>query len=424
LGKASMELAEAKQLALGLVSAGATEWVKLEEALGRVLADTISAHTDLPKEPRSRLDGFALSSGSTKNASPEAPALLEIQEGGLAAGHSAENVVLQQGKCIHILTGAPLPPNADSVAAQEEASYGENRIHLDRPYTPGRGVTPAGEEIRRGEPVLADGCVLGPTRLALIAALGHPRALVFARPRVALLATGDEVRELGEAHNGPTTFCNNRHLLAWLVRLQGGEPFSLGVVGDDPRAIVDRLAKVDADFILTTGGIGSGDRDFILSSWRELGVRTLFYRTNLSPGGNCALGARGKQIFCALSGNPWAARVAFEELISPMLRRRQGLESVEAAEITAILRNSIKKRKGVYRAISGKLDALTSPPSFIPIEKDESSLFFMLRESFVYTLLEPHRTEASVGEAVRVRFHDLPLLGLPIFGPEKTATGR
>ncbi len=219
-----MDLNEARQLASRLISPLAPEQVRLEEALGRVLAEDMVADRNLPAESRSRLDGFALRSTDTLGASPATPTRLHIVPGRIAAGH-VMTAGLGSMECIRILTGAPLPPCADAVAPQEEVALEGEDLILAQIYGEGKGVMLPGEDAQCGEPLVSAGAVLTPTRLALIAALGGERVAVYRQPHVALLATGDEVKALGAAAEGPYTYCNNMHLLAWLTQLQGGKAF-------------------------------------------------------------------------------------------------------------------------------------------------------------------------------------------------------
>jgi molybdopterin molybdotransferase len=412
-----MELIEAKRLALELVSALEIEWVELEDGLGRVLAQSLASDLDIPGESRSRLDGYAVQSADTAGASARAPVVLKLMPGLSAAGHAAEEGQrVGPGECLRILTGAPVPPGADAVIAQEEVVFGQNVLIVEKQVERGRGVALRGEEIRAGEPVLAAGDVLTPTRLALVAGVGVERIPVYRRPRVALLATGDEIKELGQRPDGPSTFCNNRRLLAWLVRVHGGVPIHLGIAKDDARALVDKLGRVDADLVITTGGIGRGDRDFVLDAWGMLGVRTCFRQINLAPGKNSALGQAGDQVFFALPGSPWGARVVFEVLVAPMLRRRLGLEAGRNPSIAAILEKPLKKRKGVVQAVRGSLDLQASPPSFYPRAGKDGALFADLRNNFAYTLLEAHVVEMAAGSLIRVHLNDFPLLAAPTVG--------
>lgn len=410
-----MQLQEAKALALQLVSPGKSEAIALRDALGRVLAESVESDRSIPGEARSRWDGFALRSSDTLDASPANPISLKILPGMLAAGHSTEEDVLP-GYCLRIFTGAPLPAGADAVVRQEDVGETGNQLVLKHPCDAGSGVTAPGVEILKGQCLLPMGAILTPTRCALLAGLGKGTVLVYRRPRVALLATGDEVRELGEPSEGPFTFCNNRYLLEWLVMSHGGVPLVLGCVEDHPGHIAGRLRDVDADMVITTGGMGRGRRDFILEVWQELGVHLHFSRIALSPGKSSALGSSQNRLFWGLPGNPWGAQLVFQELVAPVLLRMGGHVEGKAPGLRAILQAPVKRKQEGTLAIRGMLNLETLPPAFLPQSKKSGPLYEELRNSFAYILLEAPVQELAKGSEVQAYLHDLPLSAHPILG--------
>ncbi len=408
-----MDLNEAAETALDSTAPLAAERIGLEDALGRVLVEELKAPTDIPREPRSRLDGFALRSEDVSDAGAAGAISLEVLPGVLAAGNARKRS-LQGGRCIRIMTGARVPDGADAVVPQEKVREEANRIILAEPLAPGDGLAPVGGDIRSGESLMHGGSILTPTRLALATALGISRVSVYTRPRVALIATGDEVREMGDAIDGPWTICNNRFLLSWLVRIQGGCPVQLGVAKDDPREIAARLDECRADVVITTGGMGEGDRDYVLEAWHKVGVKPLFTSLNLSPGKKSALGLKGDQLVWGLSGNPWAARAVFMELIAPVLWKMQGLARVEKTFIAATAALPMKNSSGFHKLVRGSLDMRKTGPSFTPALKSRQSLFSTLTHSFAYILLEPHVVEVAQGSEVQVHLYDFPLLAKPL----------
>jgi molybdenum cofactor synthesis domain-containing protein len=410
----TMDLRSAQQLAWDLAMPKGEEWVMLDHALGRVLAQPLVAAVDLPAEPRSRLDGYALRSSDVTGVSAEIPRELRLAAGCSAAGHSIEHA-LAAGECLRILTGAPLPVMADAVVAQEDADLHGSALTLRQPVSAGQWIMPQGADVRAGEPVFTTGTVLTPSSLAMAAALGYAGLRVHRRPSVALLATGDELMELGEPRPGPHSYCNNRHLLAWMVRLQGGSSKHLGVAGDDPTEIAGRLAEADADLVITTGGIGHGDRDFILQAWENLGVTVHFRQIYLSPGRHSAFGSINRRLFCALPGNPWAAQVVFGEIVAPILRRWQGLALPEPVAVPARLASPIQNQSGLHRAIRGALNNREGTWYFQPTRSQKVSMFAQLAASPAYALIPPEIEEMSAGNIVRVGVFTLPLLSVALF---------
>jgi molybdopterin molybdotransferase len=418
-----MELTEARRLALELVPAARSEQVWLDQALGRVLAVTLHAHRDLPGEARALVDGFAVTSVAFTNSGTQASYSLKVGDKLLTAGDSTK-YHLNADECLRITTGAPLPQNSDAVVPIEQIRQEGDRILVQRGFLPGEGVKSRGSDIHTGELLLTKGSVLSPTRLALLAALGYAAVPVFLQPTVALLSTGNELREIGQCFEGPYEYCNNRHLLAWSASLKGARIIHLGIAADDPEEIAGKLSNMEVDILISTGGVGPGDRDLTLAAWAMLGVEILFREINLSPGRRTALGVRGKQILLALPGSPWGAQVAYEQLAAPLLLQYQGINSPANISIPALLGSNVRKRKGFYQAIRGKLQQqISGRYIFVPDNKENRSLFMALHDNLAFILIGPQESQAAAGSEVQVYFHDFPLLAYPFFGSEGAHEG-
>lgn len=418
-----MELMEAKQLVVRSVPPAKIEYVWLEQAVGRILAADQWADGDLPAQARSRLDGFALISADCHGATKEQPCFLHLRNELLAAG-DPQVFTLQAGECARVLTGARLPTRADAVVAQENALCQGASIGLTRAPMPGEGVAPAGSDIQQGRRLLCKGTILTPTRLALLAALGCAIIPTFTKPRVAFLATGNELKELGRCDQGAAdTFCNNRHLLAWSAALQGADAIHLGIARDDPDEIATMLAGADADWIVSTGGVGRGARDYTLNAWKKLGAEILFEEINLSPGHRTAFGKLDGRLLLGLSGGTWGAQAAFELLLAPALRAFQGCPWGVPPSIPAVLGTPVKKRKGFYKVIRGTLKRESSGVSFSPMATTSRSLFESIGQCLCYAVFTPEHGECAAGSTVEVCFHDLPLSAFSLFAVESNAKG-
>ncbi len=408
-----MDLMEALSLVVGSGRVLESQEVPLESALGRVASRDVAADRDLPGEDRSQYDGYALRSTDTVAAGADHPVLLRSLPFVLAAGQVA-TMGLNRGECLRIFTGASLPAGADVVVPQEQVTVRGGMVELRRFCRAGEGVVHKGADAPGGEMLLEKGSILNPTRLAVLAALGRTHVSVSRRPRVALLATGDEVSELGQTWSGPGTYCNNRWLLGWLTEIMGGEPLHLGVAPDDPANIVERLEDAGADIVITTGGMGKGGKDFMLEAWRRLGVKILFRRLNLSPGRHAAFGTRGAQACFAFPGNPWAAQLLFQELVVPLLKKCLGAEDLGLPMLSAKAERGLNNPGGGYRAVRGRLRAAAEGWVFQPLLKDGTSLLKSMGDSFAYTLLNPPVVEVTAGSWIQVRLHDVPLIAHPV----------
>ncbi len=333
-------LDEARQRLFDVLPEVTAEPVRLEDGLGRVAAVDLAAPRDLPAEPRSRLDGYAVRSDQTADASADRPVRRRLTSWTVTAGHLPFGR-LAGDHCARVTTGAVLPEGADSVVPQEDVLVESDHIVLTHSVKPLSGLTSQGAEARKGDLLVSAGEVLTPSRLAMIAAFGLERVPVAVRPRVALLSTGDEVREPGEPHAPGIIYSNNRLLLGWLARLNGGLPLHLGVCRDDPVEISDRLERVEADLYVTTGGTGRGDKDVVLNAWSRLGVETVFKGVAVSPGRGTLAGLRRGKPYLALPGGPWAGRIIFEELIKPLLWRFQGIRFRWPPSLKALLADRV-----------------------------------------------------------------------------------
>lgn len=413
-----MHLNDARLLALSQCRIPEPEKVPLDAAMGRVLAEPVRAERDVPPEALSRLDGYAVQSGDLVDVHPEKPGMLRVLPHMIPAGHRVACAV-RPGECVRIMTGALLPEGADVVLAQEAVTLGAGGLMVRQPCSPGEGVVLPGTEVRKDDGVLDPGDVLTPTRMALLAALGSEGILVARRPRVALLSTGDEVRDLGGPLGGAFTHCNTRYLLAWSILQQGGQPIHLGTAGDEPEAVAAQLAESDADLVISTGGMGHGDRDFVMKAWDSLGIHALFSEVNLSPGRRSALGIRDRQLFWGLPGNPWGAQVVFVELILPLLWAMQGVAVREPFSILAQVTRPLKNKTDGFKAVRGILNVREAPTRFSPATSRKDSLFAGLRSNLAYALMDDHRVEVAEGERVTVRLHDFPLLASPLFAMVK-----
>lgn len=297
------------------------EIIDLAAADGRVLAEPMVAGLDLPPWPNSAMDGYAL-----RLADWQGEALPVSQR--ILAGMAPD--ALQPGTCARIFTGAPVPQGADTVEMQENVSVGDDgRVHFNQALKVAQNIRPQGQENRKGETLLAAGTRLGPIELGLAASIGLARLPVRRRPRVAVLSTGDELVEPGEALGGGQIYNSNRYLLvAWLQRL-GCKVIDAGILPDDLERTRQALGELDeVDLILSTGGVSVGEADFLGIALREAGELAL-WKLAIKPGKPLTVGQfRGRPVI-GLPGNPASTLVTFGLLARPYLLRRLGVQKVE-----------------------------------------------------------------------------------------------
>jgi molybdopterin molybdotransferase len=266
------------------------ERVDILDALGRVLAEDVHAGEDIPLLANSSMDGYAMLAADTAGASPDHPTRLRVV-GEIAAGYVPQAKVTP-GTAMRIMTGAPLPPGADAVVKVEDTASDQDQVDIYAEVAPGNYIRPAGEDVRQGESVLTKGTRLRPQEIGMLATLGHGQVLVHRRPRVGVLATGDEVIEIDQPLTPGKIRNANSHSNAAQVLAHGGVPLLLGIARD---SVDDLTAKIraglaqDVDLFLTSGGVSVGDFDLVKDVLAAEG-EIAFWRVRMKPGKPLAFG--------------------------------------------------------------------------------------------------------------------------------------
>lgn len=353
-----LSLDDARAQMLSRVSPLPVETVALEAALGRVLAESIESLLTLPPWDNSAMDGFAVRSDDVAGAGDHNPITLRVI-GESAAGRSFDGE-LEDGTAIRILTGAPMPDGADAVIPVEDtdapmgaAALPESvRIMASRP--PGAHIRRIGSDLRQGYPLLDAGTLLAPAALAVAAAGGHAQLSVHRAPRVAILATGDELAAVGQPLAADHIPDSNSVGLSAQARESGAEIRPLGIAKDDLEVVVARLqgALEWADVIVVSGGVSVGAHDVVKDAFAEIGTVDL-WRVAVQPGKPLAFGSakrvggEGEVLLFGLPGNPVSSFVTFELFVRPILRRMSGHADVIGRDhVTAVLSEAVSKSPG------------------------------------------------------------------------------
>jgi molybdopterin molybdotransferase len=350
-----MSLEDARARMLEGLEALPAEVVALGDAAGRVLAEALTSRHTLPPWDNSAMDGFAVVAADTTGAARAAPVRLDVV-GEAAAGRLAD-VAVASGTSVRILTGAPLPQGADAVVPVEstDARMGvadlPRQVNVFAPASVGAHIRRAGSDLRSGAPLLAAGTELSPAALAVCAAGGHAQVNVHRRPRVALLATGDELVAPGEPLGQAQIPDSNTFGLAAQARELGAEVRVLGIARDDMDDVLDHLRRglAWADVIVASGGVSVGAHDVVKDAFAEIG-RIDLWRIAVQPGRPLAFGRapqtwrEGEALLFGLPGNPVSSLVTFELFVRPVLRRLSGYEDVIGRQIVrATLDQSVTK---------------------------------------------------------------------------------
>jgi molybdopterin molybdotransferase len=313
-------LEEARAEVLAAIDILGSEEVDLDEAAGRILAADVRAGHDVPPFPNSAMDGYAVRGEDVEST----PVLLQVLEDVPAGSVARESV--RPGTAIRIMTGAPMPEGADTIVKVEVTAQRDDRVEILEAVERGTSVRPAGGDITAGATVLEAGVVIGPVELALLATVGTTRPVVGRRPRVAVMATGDELCPPDTATLEPGQIRDsNRALMRQLIRETGAEVLDLGIVRDREDELTAALAEgaKRADAIVTSGGVSMGEYDLIKKVLSERG-NVEFWQVAMQPAKPFAFGrVEGTPLF-GLPGNPVSVMIAFEQFARPALLKMQG----------------------------------------------------------------------------------------------------
>jgi molybdopterin molybdotransferase len=311
-----LTLEEAQRLVLERTEPLPAEPVPLEQAAGRVLAETALAVVDLPPFPSSAMDGFAVRAADT-------PGTLPIGFR-IAAGRPSTRP-LQAGEAMGIATGGVVPEGADAVIPVEYVVENENKVEIGEPVKPGANVRPRAGDLHAGDEVVASGMRLGPVQLGALAAAGVAEVACGAVPRAAVLATGTELRRPGEPLAPGEVYEANGLILEAQLRSAGASVERLAVVADDEDAHREALARgLEHDVLVTSGGVSVGPHDLVRAIEAELGVDEVFWRVAVKPGKPVSFGVRGRTLVFGLPGNPVSSLVGFELFVRPAVLALQG----------------------------------------------------------------------------------------------------
>lgn len=332
---------EAVAIVLGAIAPLETEAVPLADAHRRVLAEDVVAVADVPPADNSGMDGYAVRATDT-------PGTLRVI-GDLPAGRKSL-LTLTPGTALRIMTGAGIPAGADAVAPVEITDGGAQSVHVREAVKPGAHIRRRGEDMMKGGVVLPSGTLLSAGEVGVAASAHRATLQVTRRPVVAILATGDELAPVSEA-DGMSIVDSNSYALAALVGEAGGMARRAPLVRDDLDATVSAIERaLDADFILTTGGVSVGAYDFVKDALERLGAETHFWRVAMKPGKPVLFATvRGRRFF-GLPGNPVSALVSFTLFVAPAIRKALGQSTGLTAPVVRMKTAARLKGAGGRRA--------------------------------------------------------------------------
>ena len=401
-----ISLEEARALVLSQVEALPVETVSILDAVGRVAAADLRSDIDISPFAHSAMDGFAVRAADLAAASEDAPVELDVIAE-VAAGETYDGP-MASGQCVRIMTGAPVPDDADAVVKYEVVGVvsGDgkpgSRVSFSHPAQPRANIREAGEEAKAGEVIVEAGEVISTAGVGFLAGCGILDVPIYRRPRVAVAAIGSELVNPDELPTAGKIRNSNSYALAACVQAAGGVPTILPIVEDTHEALaqVVREATCDYDFVITSGGASNGDFDFIKPVVEDLG-ELLMTTVNMRPGKAQTFGiVQGTPDF-GLPGNPAAAYVGFEMIIRPALRKMQGYTHFERPRVVAKLSRDVKKndpRRIFLRSTLYKNDE--GDYVVAPAKNQSSGLFGVIQRSNCMAIMPEGLESRSAGSLI------------------------
>jgi len=379
------------------------ETVPLEQSLGRVLAESVSADRDYPPFHRATRDGFAVRAADLASV----PAVLK-RIGEIRAGQSFAGT-MGGGECLQIMTGAPLPAGADAVLMLEYAGVRDDQVAARRAVVPGENVVPRGSEARRGTTLLEPGRRISSVEVALLGQVGCAELRVFRRPRVAILSSGDEVVDIRDTP-GPVQIRNsNSYSLAAQVAWHGGEPVRLGNVPDDVPALREQMeAGLREDLLVLSGGVSMGKYDLVGVVLRQLGTEFYFDHVAIQPGRPTVFGRCRQKFVFGLPGNPVSTLVTFELFVAPALALLAGSTPPPLRFLRARLAETFRTKTGLKRFLPARLEGEGSDLSVRALPWQGSGDLVALAASDCFLVVPEDRAELPAGELVDVLLRTPP----------------
>ena len=335
-------LTDAQQCILQYADTMGTERIRLESALGRVLAEDIDSNRDHPPFDVSAMDGYALRVADLTNTPVTLTVVEDIKAGALPT------MAVLPGQCARIMTGAPLPRGADAVIRVEDTQGGQpDTVQINQPVGSGADIRRRGENLRTGQVVLHAGMEITPGVLGILAMVKRTEVSVYRRPSVAILSSGDELEGLNDPFDPDKIPDANSYTLLAQVQALGIQPTLLGISRDDPLELAQYLMRgLGFDVLLISGGTSVGVYDFVRPTIEALGIQMHFWRAAIRPGHPIAFGTTPTtRVFC-LPGNPVSSMVCFEQFVLPALRKTMGHARLHRRTVSARLIHAVKHRPG------------------------------------------------------------------------------
>lgn len=404
-----LSVQNAQKLILEYALTTGIERVSLMDSVGRVLAEDVQARRDQPPWDNSAMDGYAVRWEDVKAASPKKPVALKIVEE-IPAGYLPKRII-KKGEAARIMTGAPLPEGADTIVPQEETLGDEGRkvVKIMSPGEKGDYVRPKGMDVTIGSLLMQQGTTLRPAHIGMLASMGKSLVTVYRKPKVAILATGNELADLDDVLSPEKILNSNSYAVAAQSLEAGAQPILIGIAKDSPEDLKSKLLEAlsalgEEGVVVSSGGVSVGKYDFVKEVYQQLDIEIKFWRVAMKPGSPLAFGTSGKRLVFGLPGNPVSSMVTFELFVRPSLRKMAGASLVHRPRVLATLAEAIKKAPEKSHFLRGWVEIQDHQYMVRTTGIQDSNVLSSMLKANALIILPEGRTEFRAGERVEVHF--------------------
>ncbi|MBI4352993.1 MAG: molybdopterin molybdotransferase MoeA [Candidatus Omnitrophica bacterium] len=395
---------QAKKIIEANVPSPEAEAVLLKEALFGVLAEDVKAPFPLPVYDNSAMDGFVLRAGQTERASSQSPARFAVR-GTIQAGDAPGRALLKN-EAYRIMTGACVPQGGDAVLAQEEARVKDGFLLVEKPLAKGTNVRRKGEEAEKGSQLLSKGAQIHPGVMGILASLGRERVKVYRKPRVSLLATGNELAAPGRPLPLGKIYDSNSSMVGAALRAMRLEPLCVRTLPDRLSAIEKAVGEAlrKSDVLVLMGGVSVGEYDYVKEALSRHKAQTLFWKVSQKPGKPLYFARKGRTLVFGLPGNPWSVFMCFYEYVYPALRRLMGYGRPYLFSASLPTEASLKADSGKTLFLKGRISLRGGQFRAGVLTRQSSHMISSLGGANGFMVVPPSSKGVRRGEKVEAHF--------------------
>lgn len=400
-----IKVEEARRIILESTKNLESESIDIIHSLYRILAEDVYSDSNIPPFDNSAMDGFAVICKSTKGASKDNPVIIKVVES-IGAGHTSDTSVTNT-TIIKVMTGAVIPKGADAVIPIEFTEIDGNEVKLFKEALPWDNIRFAGEDVKINQLVISKGIKIRPAEIGMFSALGKKTITVSRKPKISILATGDElITSEQELLPGSIRDVNSFSLYAEAIKY-GCEPINLGIARDCEAVIEEKLKGCkESDILIISGGVSLGDYDYVKKVLLQMGMEEKFWKVAMKPGKPVLFGVLNNTLVFGLPGNPVSSMVAFEEFVLPAIFKLQNRNKSPWTEIKGIFEGSLKKDKGLMHFIRGKIFIKDGKIHVKSTGSQKSGLFSSMVLADCFIILPEDDTKVENGEEVLLQITD------------------